>query len=185
MVDALSSSEYVQEAIKNLDEIDKQGVLIAFAKSFELKAPTKNAKNWHLSFEWHDNLEGVRLFDDAILKTLVNIRNVAKENIDDLATTVDIRNSRELESLHNEMSLIENKQMGRDKKRIQYKLEMIHKEKKYIASTIETLALYVDLNKRKVAEFEDDKNKLMDSFIDENKKYFIETEIKFLSKLKK
>ena len=47
MVDALSSSEYVQEAIKNLDEIDKQGVLIAFAKSFELKAPTKNAENWH------------------------------------------------------------------------------------------------------------------------------------------
>ncbi|MAS74724.1 MAG: hypothetical protein CMM71_08445 [Rhodospirillaceae bacterium] len=123
MVDALSSSEYVQEAIKNLDEIDKQGVLIAFAKSFELKAPTKNAENWHLSFEWHDNLEGVRLFDDAILKTLVNIRNVAKENIDDLATAVDIRNSRELESLHNEMSLIENKQMGRDKKRIQYLIE--------------------------------------------------------------
>ena len=72
-----------------------------------------------------------------------------------------------------------------DKKRLQYKFEMIHKEKKYIASTIETLALYVDLNKRKVVEFEDEKNKLMDSFIDENKKYFIETEIKFLSKLKK
>ena len=123
MVDALSSSEYVQEAIKNLDEIDKQGVLIAFAKSFELKAPTKNAENWHLSFEWHDNLEGVRLFDDAILKTLVNIRIAAKENIDVLATAVDTRNSRELESLHNEMSLIENKQMGRDKKRIQYLIE--------------------------------------------------------------
>ena len=72
-----------------------------------------------------------------------------------------------------------------DKKRLLYKLEMIHKEKKYIASTIETLALYVDLNKRKVVEFEDEKNKLMDSFINENKKYFIETEIKFLSKLKK
>ena len=72
-----------------------------------------------------------------------------------------------------------------DKKRLLYKLEMIHKEKKYIASTIETLALYVDLNKRTVAEFEDDKNKLMDSFINENKKYFIETELKFLSKLKK
>ena len=123
MVDALSSSEYVQEAIKNLDEIDKQGVLIAFAKSFELKAPTKNAENWHLSFEWHDDLEGRQLLKDAILKTLVNIRNAAKENIDVLATAVDTRNSRELESLHNEMSLIENKQMGRDKKRIQYLIE--------------------------------------------------------------
>ena len=72
-----------------------------------------------------------------------------------------------------------------DKKRLQYKLEMIHKEKKYIASTIETLALYVDLNKRKVVEFEDEKNKLMDSFINENKKYFIENNLKLLSKLKK
>ena len=33
-----------------------------------------------------------------------------------------------------------------DKKRLQYKMEMIHKEKKYLASTIEILALYVDLN---------------------------------------
>ena len=68
-------------------------------------------------------MEGERLYEDAILKKKVNIRNVAKENIDDLATAVDIRNSRELESLHNEMSLIENKQMDRDKKRIQYLIE--------------------------------------------------------------
>ena len=49
-----------------------------------------------------------------------------------------------------------------DKKRLQYKMEMIHKEKKYLASTIEVLALYVDLNERKVAEFEEEKVKLMD-----------------------
>ena len=36
-----------------------------------------------------------------------------------------------------------------DKKRIQYKFEMVHKEKKYLASTIEVLALYVDLKERK------------------------------------
>ena len=47
-----------------------------------------------------------------------------------------------------------------DKKRLQYKMEMIHKEKKYLASTIEILALYVDLNERKVAEFEEEKVKL-------------------------
>ena len=32
-----------------------------------------------------------------------------------------------------------------DKKRLQYKMEMIHKEKKYLASTIEILALYLSL----------------------------------------
>ena len=56
-----------------------------------------------------------------------------------------------------------------DKKRLQYKMEMIHKEKKFLASTIEVLALYVDLNSRKVSEFEDEKVKIMDEFIDKNK----------------
>ena len=45
-----------------------------------------------------------------------------------------------------------------DKKRLQYKMEMIHKEKKFLASTIEILALYVDLNNRKVTEFEEKKS---------------------------
>ena len=44
-----------------------------------------------------------------------------------------------------------------DKKRLQYKIQMIHKEKKFLASTIEVLALYVDLNTRKVSEFEPEK----------------------------
>ena len=52
-----------------------------------------------------------------------------------------------------------------DKKRLLYKMEMIHKEKKYLASTIEVLALYVDLNKRKVAEFEEEKVQIMNNFI--------------------
>ena len=41
-----------------------------------------------------------------------------------------------------------------DKKRIQYKLEMIHSKKKYLAATLEALSLYVDLDERKVVEFE-------------------------------
>ena len=41
-----------------------------------------------------------------------------------------------------------------DKKRLIYKLEMIHKEKKFLASTIEVLSLHVDLSQRKVCEFD-------------------------------
>ena len=37
-----------------------------------------------------------------------------------------------------------------DKKRIVYKLEMIHKSEKYLAATTEVCSLYVDLNSRKV-----------------------------------
>ena len=72
-----------------------------------------------------------------------------------------------------------------DKKRLQYKLEMIHKEKKYVASTIETLSLYVDLSLRKVAEFEEEKVKIMDQYIKENSSKFILENLKFSGKLKK
>jgi len=72
-----------------------------------------------------------------------------------------------------------------DKKRLQYKMEMIHKEKKYLASTIEVLALYVDLNERKVAEFEEEKVQIMNNFIKENKSKFNDKDLKFSSKLKK
>ena len=72
-----------------------------------------------------------------------------------------------------------------DKKRLQYKMEMIHKDKKFLASTIEVLALYVDLNERKVTEFEEEKVKIMDKFIKENETRFKYKDLKFSSKLKK
>ena len=72
-----------------------------------------------------------------------------------------------------------------DKKRLQYKLEIIHKEKKFLVSTIETLSLYVDLNQRKVAEFEDEKVKMMDQYIQENSSNFNSENLKFSGKLKK
>ena len=72
-----------------------------------------------------------------------------------------------------------------DKKRLQYKMEMVHKEKKYLASTIEVLALYVDLNTRKVSEFELEKVTLMDNFIKDNQANFDNANLKFSSKLKK
>ena len=64
-------------------------------------------------------------------------------------------------------------------------MEMTHKEKKFLASTIEILALYVDLNERKVAEFEDEKMKIMEDFINKNKSQFKEENLKFSYKLKK
>ena len=72
-----------------------------------------------------------------------------------------------------------------DDKRLHYKMEMIHKEKKYLASTIEILALYVDLKERKVSNFENKKIELMDAFIKKNKSNFDKEDLKFSSKLKK
>ena len=72
-----------------------------------------------------------------------------------------------------------------DKKRLQYKMEMVHKKKKFLASTIEVLALYVDLNNRKVSEFEDEKVKIMNNYIKKNFSKFSNENLKFSSKLKK
>tara|TARA_B100001540_G_scaffold306656_1_gene318984 strand:+ start:487 stop:957 length:471 start_codon:yes stop_codon:yes gene_type:complete len=72
-----------------------------------------------------------------------------------------------------------------DKKRLQYKFEMVHKTKKYLASTIEILALYVDLKERKVAEFEYEKSKIMDDYISKNKSKFVKDNLIFSAKLKK
>jgi len=72
-----------------------------------------------------------------------------------------------------------------DKKRIQYKLSMFHKEKKYLAATNEVLSLYVDLNQRKVVEFDPDRLKLMDDFIKSNSSKFNSDKLIFSGKLKK
>ena len=72
-----------------------------------------------------------------------------------------------------------------DKKRLQYKMEMINKKEGYLASTFEALALYVNLNTRKVSEFEEEKLKIMNEFISKNQSGFINENLKFSSKLKK
>tara|TARA_B100000029_G_scaffold515425_1_gene622345 strand:- start:2211 stop:2678 length:468 start_codon:yes stop_codon:yes gene_type:complete len=72
-----------------------------------------------------------------------------------------------------------------DKKRIVYKLEMKHKLEQYLASTTEVCSLYVDLAARKVIEFEDDKKKLIEKFIDANKNNFNSGKLTLIDKLKK
>ena len=72
-----------------------------------------------------------------------------------------------------------------DKKRLHYKLEMYEKGKNVLSSTTEVLSLYIDLNLRKVTEFEDEKTKIMDEFINQNKSNFKSNNLHFSSKLKK
>ena len=72
-----------------------------------------------------------------------------------------------------------------DKKRLHFRLEMIEKISKKLSATIEMIALYIDLNKRKVTEFEEEKVKIMDEFINANKSKFIDNNLVILEKLKK
>ena len=72
-----------------------------------------------------------------------------------------------------------------DKKRLHFKMEMIEKSSKKLSATLEMLSLYIDLSKRKVAEFEKEKIEIMDQFISLNKSKFNNDDLVITGKLKK
>ena len=72
-----------------------------------------------------------------------------------------------------------------DKKRLHYKLEMFEKSENILSATTEVLALYMNLDERKVSEFENEKIKIMNDFIEQNKSNFDNEDLKFSSKMKK
>ncbi len=120
MIYAVSKSEFVQKSIEDLDEVGKQRELINFAKAFKLRGPRKKGQDYTFYFKWRDALEGKRLLNEATRQILLNIKDVKQANINNLAETIDIRNSRNIEKLSNKLSLIEENQIDRYKKRIQY-----------------------------------------------------------------
>jgi len=75
--------------------------------------------------------------------------------------------------------------LDHDNKRLHYKLEMFDKTKNILSATTEVLALYIDLNNRKVTEFEIKKIKMIDDYIEQNKSNFNTKGLKLSSKLKK
>ena len=64
-------------------------------------------------------------------------------------------------------------------------MEMIARETKKISASMEWISLYIDLSKRKVTEFEEEKLKLTAAFIKENEAEFSSENLLFSSKLKK
>ena len=75
--------------------------------------------------------------------------------------------------------------LDHDKKRIHYKLEMYEKSKNILSATTEVLSLYIDINVRKVSEFDSEKKAIMDDFISKNKSSFKSNNLFFSNKLKK
>ena len=61
-------------------------------------------------------------------------------------------------------------------------MKLSHKAKKNFE---EDNQFYIDLGKRKVTEFEDEKLEIMDKFIKDNKSKFLSNDLQFSSKLKK
>ena len=85
----------------------------------------------------------------------------------------------------NEEVIISLSYFDHDKKRLHYKLEMHEKSTNNLSASTEVLALYMNLNERKVSEFEKEKIKIMDDFINLNKSNFKNDDLVFTGKLKK
>ena len=85
----------------------------------------------------------------------------------------------------NDEVIISLSHIDHDKKRLHYKLEMYEKSKNILSATTEVLALYINLDERKVSEFENEKIKIMNDYIFKNNINFNQKDLKFSSKLKK
>jgi acyl-CoA thioester hydrolase len=64
-------------------------------------------------------------------------------------------------------------------------MEMIEKSSKKLSATTEVLSLYINLDARKVSEFEEEKVNLMDDFINLNSLKFSNKDLILANKLKK
>ena len=150
-------------------------------------------KSFSIKQEWvdyndHMNMAYYVLIFDQALEVALEKFNMGESAAKDLnrSTMVVETNTKYLSEVKQGEEIdINMTYFDHDKKRLHIKMEMIEKNKKKISATIEWISLYIDLSQRKVTEFEEDKLKLMDKFIKDNKIKFSSNDLLFSSKLKK
>ena len=138
--------------------------------------------NGHMNMSYY-----VLIFDNAaeVMLTRFNMGGDSAQNNKKSTFAVETHTTYNQEVKLGEEVEIHLTYLDHDKKRIHYRVSMYHKEKKYLAATTEVLSLYIDLNRRKVAEFETEKIKIMDDFIKTNSSKFNAEKLFLLNKLKK
>ena len=137
-------------------------------------ATRKIIKDW-TDYNEHMNMAYYILIFDEAWETMLNKFEMggAKAQVSKRSTmVVETRTTYNNEVKENEEVDIYCTFFDHDKKRLHLKCEMIEKKTKKLAATTESLSLYIDLEKRKVTEFEEDKLLIMDNFIKENKANF-------------
>ena len=150
-------------------------------KTFEIKKEWVDYNN-HMNMAYY-----VLVFDQAWEVALEKFKmggTAAKDN--NRSTMVVETNTKYLNEVkEGEKVYINVTYFDHDKKRLHLKMEMISQKTNKISASMEWISLYIDLSKRKVTEFEEEKVKLMREFIKENKSKFSEEGLLFASKLKK
>ncbi len=148
---------------------------------------TKIINDW-TDYNNHMNLSYyILVFDKAAEKMLSNFKMGEEAAINTKRSTmvVETHTTYNNEVKEGEEVDIYLSYCDHDKKRLHYKLEMYEKSKNVLSSTTEVLALYINLELRKVAEFEKEKIQIMNNFIEENKSKFKFDNLQFSNKLKK
>ena len=138
--------------------------------------------NGHMNMSYY-----ILIFDNAaeVMLTRFKMVGVSAQNDKKSTFAVETHTTYDQEVKLGEEVDVHLTYFDHDKKRIHYRASMFHKEKKYLAATTEVLSLYIDLNKRKVAEFEPEKIVIMDDFIKSNSSKFNTEKLVLLNKLKK
>ena len=150
-------------------------------------ANKKIIKDW-IDYNGHMNLSYyILVFDmgaEVILSKFEMGEHSAK-NTKKSTMVVETHTNYLKEVKENEEVIISLSYFDHDKKRLHYKLEMHEKSTNNLSATTEVLALYMNLNERRVSEFEKEKIKIMDDFINLNKANFKNDDLVFTGKLKK
>ena len=152
-----------------------------FLKSFTI------TKNW-VDYNNHMNMAYyVLIFDEAWEVALEKFKMGASaaKNLNRSTMVVETNTKYLNEVKEGENVDINLTYFDHDKKRLHLKMEMISQKTNKLSASMEWISLYIDLSKRKVTEFEEEKVKLMKDFIEENKSKFSSEGLLFSSKLKK
>ena len=147
----------------------------------------KIIKEW-IDYNGHMNMAYYVLIFDQAWENILNKFQMGGEKAKESKRTtmvVETRTTYDSEVKEGDEVEVYVSYFDHDKKRLHLKCEMYEKKTKRLSATMENLSLYIDLDKRKVTEFEDEKVKIMDEFIDKNKVDFKIENLMFKEKLKK
>ena len=147
----------------------------------------KIIKEW-IDYNGHMNMAYYVLIFDQAWENILNKFQMGGEKAEESKRTtmvVETRTTYDSEVKEGDEVEVYVSYFDHDKKRLHLKCEMYEKKTKKLSATMENLSLYIDLDKRKVTEFEDEKVKIMDEFIDINKVDFKIENLMFKEKLKK
>ena len=147
----------------------------------------KIIKEW-IDYNGHMNMAYYVLIFDQAWENILNKFQMGGEKAEESKRTtmvVETRTTYDSEVKEGDEVEVYVSYFDHDKKRLHLKCEMYEKKTKKLSATMENLSLYIDLDKRKVTEFEDEKVKIMDSYIKQHSQEFNKENLKFSSKLKK